>query len=384
MDISKLKTEIATIKDPRREWGNKRHKLEDILIIGLCSTICNGEDFVDMEEFGNDRESWLRTFLELPNGIPDSDTFRRVFERVESVALAKGLNAWLDNASKTSPRNVAIDGKTIRGSASATHSAYHVVSAWVQDNSITLGELAVAEKSNEITAIPELLELVDIKGDTVTIDAMGCQNEIATKIYDKGADYVLALKGNQPTLHDEVNQYFDWLEREKPSDEHFQTWIGKPEKGHGRIEQGEVVVASAAWLDAKERERWPGLRTLVRCRCVSERGGVQSVSTRHFISSCVPDAQKLAGLVRGHWAIENGLHWMLDVVFGEDAARAKKDHSPLNMNVLRKISIALLRPAAPGTRLSVRKKMMKSSRDPSFLNAIISKKWEKTSVVYVK
>ena len=175
MSIEKLKVEISGIEDPRRKWGNKRHKLEDILIIGLCSVICCGEDFVDMEEFGKDREEWLRGFLELPNGIPDSDTFRRVYERVDPNALARSLNAWLDNAGKAGGRSVNIDGKTICGSKNAKHPAYHVVSAWVSESNITLGELAVSEKSNEITAIPELLELIDIEGDIVTIDAMGCK-----------------------------------------------------------------------------------------------------------------------------------------------------------------------------------------------------------------
>jgi hypothetical protein len=194
MRIEKLKAEIKGITDPRREWGNKRHKQEDILIIGLCSVISSGEDFVDMEEFGRDRENWLRGFLELPNGIPDSDTFRRVFERINSIALAKSLHAWLDKTGECGGRSVNIDGKTICGSKSTEHKAYHVVSAWVSENSVTLGELAVDEKSNEITAIPQLLELIEIEGDIVTIDAIGCQTDIATKIRERKADYVLALR----------------------------------------------------------------------------------------------------------------------------------------------------------------------------------------------
>lgn len=194
MEIEKLKSEIKEIGDPRRKWGNLRHKLEDILIIGLCSIICCGEDFTDMEDFGNDREEWLRGFLELPNGIPDSDTFRSVYERLEPNAVAKSLNAWLDDSRNSGGRNVNIDGKTICGSKKPGHSAYHVVSAWVEENQITLGEIATDEKGNEITAIPELLDSIDIAGDIVTIYAMGCQTDIAGKIRDKEADYVLALK----------------------------------------------------------------------------------------------------------------------------------------------------------------------------------------------
>ncbi len=216
MEIEKLKKELNTVTDPRRQYGNLRHKLEEVLIIGLCSMLCCGEDFGDMEDFGKDREAWLREFLELPHGIPDSDTFRQVFERVDPQELAKSLNAWVDKASKCGGRNVNIDGKTICGSKNSEHNAYHVVSAWIEESHITLGEIAVSEKSNEITAIPELLELIDIYGDIVTIDAMGCQTAIAEKIRKEGADYVLALKDNQPTLHEDVADYFDWIEKEQP------------------------------------------------------------------------------------------------------------------------------------------------------------------------
>jgi len=215
MDIQEIKEHLGDLKDPRREYGNIRHKLIDILVIGLCSVVCLGEDFVDMEEFGRDREDWLRSFLELSNGIPDSDTFRRVFERVDPAALAKALNGWLEcerNELGSGGRNVNLDGKTICGSKNAEHKAYHVVSAWVAESGITLGELAVEEKSNEITAIPDLLDLIDVEGDIVTIDAMGCQTDIAKKIRERKADYVLALKDNQPTLQEDVRVYFDWIE----------------------------------------------------------------------------------------------------------------------------------------------------------------------------
>ena len=212
-----------------------------------------------MEQFGKDREEMLRGLLELPNDIPDSDTFRRVFERVCPAALSKALNAALENT-RARGRNVNIDGKTIRGSENGAHSAHHVVSAWVRENNITLGELAVSEKSNEITAIPELLDVLDLEGDVVTLDAMGCQSGIAEKIREKKADYVLALKENQPTLCDEVTRHFDWLVREKPPGETVSTWRGPFEKGHGRLERREVLAVSADWLDAKEKSRWPGLQ----------------------------------------------------------------------------------------------------------------------------
>ena len=371
MTISNLKRNLQEIRDPRRAWGNLRHKLEDILIIGLCSVICSGEDFVDMEEFGRDREEWLRGFLELPNGIPDSDTFRRVFERIEPTALARSLNAWLDNAGNSGGRSVNIDGKTICGSKNEKHAAYHVVSAWVADNHITLGELAVEEKSNEITAIPELLDMIDVKGDIVTIDAIGCQIDKAAKIRKKEADYVLALKDNQPTLHEDVADYFDWIEKELPKDEKYDIWKGKAEKCHGRIEKREILTAPADWIEGKEA--WPDIQTVIRYRCTRTIGGEKTVSVRHYISSFDTNAESFGEIIRGHWSVENQLHWTLDVVFREDDARAKKDNSPLNLNVLRKIALAVLKKIPIG-RLSTRKKMMKASRTPGFLAQLLFKK----------
>jgi len=362
--VEKLLEKLGEIEDPRRQWGNKRHKLEEILIIGLCSVICCGEDFVDMEELGKDREEWLKGFLELPNGIPDSDTFRRVYERVNPKAVAKALNAWLDNAQRSGGRNINIDGKTICGSENSEHSAYHVVSAWVSENNITLGELAINEKSNEIAAIPELLDIIDIEGDIVTIDAMGCQTAIAKKIREKQADYVLALKDNQPTLHENVKDYFDWIEKEKPKSETINTWKSKPEKCHGRIETREILAASADWLEGKND--WADIQTIIRCRCTRETDGVKTTSIRHYISSFDTSAEDFGAIIRGHWAVENQLHWILDVVFREDDSRARKDNSPLNLNVLRKIALALLKNIHLG-RLSLRKKMLKAARDPDFL-----------------
>jgi len=371
MDINELKKELDTVPDPRRQYGNLRHKLNEILIIGLCSVISCGEDFDDMEDYGKDREEWLRGFLELPHGIPGNDTFRRVFERVNPIALSQSLNAWLDKAGDSGGRSINIDGKTICGSKNSKHSAYHVVSAWVAETHITLGELAVDEKSNEITAIPELLDLIDVEGDIVTIDAMGCQTDIASKIQEKGADYVLAVKGNHPALHEDVSDYFDWIEKEHPKSERVDSWKSKPEKGHGRIETREILTASADWLE--EKESWVGIQTIIRYRCTREIDGVKSVATRHYISSFETNAAGFGEIIRGHWSVENQLHWMLDVVFREDAAKAKKDNSPLNLNVLRKIALTVLK-KTPIKNLSARRKMMKASRDPHFLSFLLFQK----------
>jgi len=309
--------------------------------------------------------------LELPNGIPDSDTFRRVYERVDPIALAKTLNTWLGNAGNSGGRSVNIDGKTICGSKNAEHKAYHVVSAWVAENHITLGELAVDEKSNEITAIPELLELVDIEGDIVTIDAMGCQTAIAAKIREKGADYVLAVKDNQARLHEDIADYFDWLEKDSPKDEPCNSWKSKFEKCHGRIESRQILVAQANWLERKEE--WADIQTVIRYRCTREIDGVKTTSVRHYISSFDTCAEGFGDIIRGHWSIENQLHWMLDVIFREDGASARKDNSPLNLNVLRKIALATLKKSSLG-RLSIHKKMMKASRDQNFLATLLFQK----------
>jgi predicted transposase YbfD/YdcC len=370
MDIQKLKSELLEIKDPRRtEYGNLRHKLEDIVIIGLCSIISCGEDYVDMEEFGKDREVWLRGFLELPNGIPDSDTFRRVYERLESRCLATALNNWLDKTESAGGRSIGIDGKTIRGSANAEHKAYHVVSAWVNENSITLGEIVTDDKSNEITAIPELLDMIDVEGDIVTIDAMGCQTEIAAKVREVGADYVLSLKDNHRTFHEEVTEYFDCLEKEKPESEQYEVWKSRPEKEHGRVEKREVTVASAYWYE--NAHEWTDLTTIIRYRCTRFSNGTETTATRHYISSFDTTAENFCELIRGHWSIENQLHWVLDIAFREDSAKARKDNSPLNLNVLRKTSANLLKSTDAGYKLSIRKKMMKAARDVDFLDSVI-------------
>jgi predicted transposase YbfD/YdcC len=334
MDIKLLKAELKQVTDPRRSWGNKRHMLEEILVIGLCSTLSAGVDFVDMEDFGNDRIEWLKGFLELPNGIPDSDTFRRVFERVCPIELKKCLVAWLDSQ-REGKRLVNVDGKTIRGSTSDKHGAYHVVSAWVEEERLTLGEIKTEEKSNEIKAIPQLLELINVEGDVVSIDAMGCQIDIATAIRKKKADYLLAVKANQGTLFEDITSYFD-----KPEGLPHERWQGKFEKDHGRIERRKVTVAPAGWLDCAAN--WQDIQTIICYTCSREKNGVKTVSNRYYISSLDSTPEHFAKLVRGHWSIENHLHWALDVVFREDASRARKDNSPLNLNVLRKIAIPIV------------------------------------------
>ena len=361
MKITDLKETITKITEPRRvRYGNIRHNLSDIIIIGLCTVICGGEDYNDMEAFGLEREEWLRTFLELPNGIPDSDTFRRLFERIDPKELSDCLYDWLDVA-RESRAVVAIDGKTIRGSGSSAHKAYHVVSAFVAENQITLGEVVVDEKSNEITAVPALLDLIDVEGSIVTADAMSCQKEITRKICDRQADYVIGLKENQPVLYRDAKLYFEDMSFEAPS---FETL----EKDHGRLEKRTYFLATArAW--EYEWGAWTNLNGIgmVRTR-VCEKDTVRE-DRRYFITS-LTDVRDFADAVRKHWTIENQLHWNLDVIFREDAARARKDNSPLNMNVLRKTALALVEKAKYG-RVSKKKLMFKAALNPQVLLNIL-------------
>lgn len=370
MEIKKLQESITEVKDPRRQWGNIRHKLEDILIIGLCSVICQGEDFEDMELFGTERKDWLAGFLELPNGIPDSDTFRRVFERVDPQELSKWLNNWLETERKAGGRLVSVDGKTIRGSGNSEHGAYHVVSAWVGEQGITLGELQVGEKTNEITQVPELLDLLDIKGDIVTADAMSCQKEIAAKIKEKQADYILALKGNQPTMENEVKAYFDDLEQNREEKNKTVSWTSPVEKEHGRIEKRTVTVAPCDWF--QDRDQWQGLTSFVRVKRTAIIGEEAVTFERFYISSLNKRPEEFCALIRDHWSIENQLHWCLDVVFGEDGSRARKDNSPLNMNVLRKTALRLIRGVYLGKRISLQKKRYMAALNPDILSLVIS------------
>jgi len=361
VQIQRLKEEISQIDDPRRTaYGNLRHKLEDIIIIGLLTIVCIGEDFRDMENFGVEREEWLKTFLELPFGIPDSDTFRRVYEKLNPTELSTCLKNWLAiNREKGSV--VGIDGKTIRGSGNDDHRAYHVVSAWVAENQITLGEIKTDEKSNEITAVPNLLDMIDVEGSIVTADAMICQKDIIEKITEKKADYVIGLKGNQEKLHDDIELYFRDFTQDCEK-------AATKEKGHGRIEKREYFLeTNIDWLSQKPD--WTNLNGIGMVQSTVEEKGAVRREARFFITS-LTKVTDFACAARKHWSIENQLHWCLDVVFREDSARAKKDNSPLNMNVLRKIALSLLSRADMG-RMGLRKKMFKAALNCSVLEKIV-------------
>ena len=371
MDIVRLKEKLKEIPDERRPWGNLRHKLEDILVIGLTTLLCNGSDYEDMETFGQEREAELRKFLELPGGIPDEMTFYRVFQRVNPDALSANLYSWLAEARDMEGKHISIDGKTIRGSGNSGEKATHIVSAWVGEDEIVLGQLSVDKKSNEITAIPRLLELIDIEGTMVTIDAMGCQKEIAKAIRKKKGNYILAVKDNHPALHNDILEYFDGIEQGDIRDLPEDVWETGEERGHGRIEQREVrTVTDIKWLEGKSD--WKDLKAIIQYR--SRRNGI--MTDRYYISSADMSARDFYRCIRGHWSIENQLHWSLDVIFREDASLVSKGHAPENLNVLRKIALSLLRasenPHEKGKKkMSGPKKRFAAAMNPNYMFKVL-------------
>jgi len=371
-DIHRMREALGGVNDPRRQWGYIRHKLLDILVIGLCSIIVRGEYFSEMEDLGKAWEQWFRTFLELPNGIPDEDTFRRIFERVEPARLLECLQQWLGQTSLAGGRDINLDGKTTRGSARAgEQKGLHMVSAWVNEHNLTLGQVATEAHSNEITAIPMLLDTIDIKGDTVTIDAMGCQTEIAAKIRSKQADYVLSVKENQPVLHEEIKEYFGFLDEGKSAGEMPEDiWESGLEKDHGRIEKRRIRTAcDIGFLTGKKL--WKDIKTIIEYRCERTVGDETVITCRYYISSKDAGAEEFGRIIRNHWSIENNLHWTLDVSFGEDGCRAHKDNSPKNLTVLRKIALGLLRGINVGKRVSIKRKMFRASLNPNFLQKVL-------------
>lgn len=333
---------FAILKDPRRYYGNKQHELSDIIVITILAVISGAESWVDVEEFGLDKEDWLKKFLKLPNGIPSHDTIGRVFARIDSGCLEKCFLGWVQSLIEIEEKEViAIDGKTVRRSNDKERSAIHMVSAWATEKGLVLGQTKTEEKSNEIKAIPELLGMVDVKGCTVTIDAMGCQKKIAEKIIEKGGEYVLALKGNQKQLHEDVKLFFDHaFEKERKGIGHdFYETI---EKGHGRIETRRYWIDEEIdWL--KKEHNWIGLKAIGCVEGVREINGKVTQEKRYYITSLPGDAEIFGNAVRRHWAIENNLHWSLDVTFNEDQSRVRKDHGAENFAVIRHIAINLIK-----------------------------------------
>lgn len=331
------------VPEPRVE-RTRLHPLVNILVIALLTMICVGEGWEDMEEFGLAKAAWLGTFLDLRNGIPSADTFRRVLSAVDPKAFNGCFIAWVQALSVgTSGKLVAIDGKTVRHSfdRATGRKALHVVSAWIAENRLTLGQVVTEEKSNEITAIPKLLELLDVRGATVTVDAMGCQRAIAEKVIDQGADYIMGLKGNQEAAHEEVEAFFTDARATGFTDTPHTFHEAVDGSEHGRLE------VRRAWASPKldwfaDLPKWKGLRSIIMIESERTVGASDtSVERRYYWSSHAVDAKTFAAMIRGHWGIENQLHWCLDVGFREDDSRVRTDHGPENLALLRKIAMNL-------------------------------------------
>jgi predicted transposase YbfD/YdcC len=331
------------LPDPRRQTKNKRHLLLDIVVVALCATIAGCESAVEMEAYGRQKQSWLKRFLALPSGIPSHDTFSRVLQALDARRFHDCFVRWVAALhEETAGQVVNIDGKTLRRSFDRAKGipALHLVSAWAAQNRLVLGQVAVAEKSNEITAIPKLLEVLELSGALVTVDAVGCQKEVAAQVREKGADYVLAVKDNQPHLYEDIAEHFQQAlddEAALPPRQRHHT----KEAGHGRAEE-RFYYATPVPAGLRHREAWAGLRSIGWVVSITRRGGQESSEVRAYISSLRADAKELARAVRGHWGIENSVHWVLDVVFAEDQCRARAGNGAENLALLRRLALNLL------------------------------------------
>jgi predicted transposase YbfD/YdcC len=344
--IGSIGEHFSKVSDPRIE-RTKRHKLIDIICLAICAVICGADNWVDVENFGHQKLAWLQSFLELPNEIPSHDTFGRVFALVNPEEFQKSFLEWVQTVSRlTQGQVIAIDGKQLRGShdQSSGKRAIYMVSAWAEANHLVIGQQKVDDKSNEITAIPELLKKLEVSGCIVTIDAMGTQTKIARLIVEAEADYILAVKENQGKLYQDISALFDYDRRmnfEQAPYEYVKT-VGKD---HGRIEVRHCWSTSdPEYLNSiRNRHNWKGLKSIVMIESERIIEGKSSTQIRYFISSLKSDAHRLLQAVRSHWGIENSLHWSLDIAFAEDQNRLRKDHAPENLAVIRHMALNLLK-----------------------------------------
>lgn len=361
---------FSVLEDSRRY--NRRHKLVDIVVIAICATICGAEGWEDIELFGETKEEWLRGFLELPHGAPSDDTYRRVFAALDAAEFQSCFMDWVEAVEELTQRQViAIDGKTLRRShdRSEGKKALQMVSAWATVNGLVLGQRKVDGESNEITAVPELLGLLEIAGCTVTLDAIHCQTETVETIVDKGADYVLPVKENQPRLLKALQGLFDdpaemrWVECDYHRTE---------DRGHGRVEIRECWSTSdPEYLNyIGTLAEWRGLQSIAMIQAERQLGDQTTVSRRYFISSLKSDAELLLKAVREHWGIENKVHWVLDLAFREDDCRIRKGHGAENFAVLRHIALNLLRRETSAKR-SIKGKRMKAALDEKYLLKVL-------------
>jgi predicted transposase YbfD/YdcC len=366
---------FKTLADPRVD-RTKDHDLIDILIIAVCTLLCGGESFDDMEDFGHAKHDWFKTFLGLRNGIPSHDTFNRVFAALDPEGFLDCFLRWTQSLRQAVAQEiVALDGKALRRALNQKESPKYIVSAWAEQNGLVLGQLKVADKSNEITAVPQLLRALELSGCIVTIDAMGCQKNIAKEIVEADADYVLALKGNQEKAYEEVKVFLDETVREqqdmgqsKAKASLAAAHLGckqTVEKDHGRIETRRYYQsAEIGWF--ADRAKWEGLQSVGMVEAVREVDGKTTVERRYYLSSLPVKVELFAQAVRGHWGVENKLHWVMDVCFREDQSRARTGHAAENLATLRRLALNLLK-TEKTKRRGIRGKQLNAGWDHAYL-----------------
>jgi predicted transposase YbfD/YdcC len=371
---------LQELEDPRVERTRKHH-LADILFISLCAVICGCESFEDMEEFGLAKEEWFRRYLGLPNGIPSHDTFNRVYQLLNPLAFQDCLIRWTQGVRKMIPGEiVAFDGKAQRRARNKNANLHYIVNAWAGENRLLLGQYKVSEKSNEITAIPELLRILELSGCIITCDAMGCQKNIAKEIIEADADYVLALKGNHETAHGEISAYMLDLVMEKETPRTpgsapahgaarlLESW-SEVEKDHGRTTTRHYHQSDRiGWFE--EKEEWEGLRTFGMVKTITEQNGKITEEERYYLCSIGLDVKGFAKAVRGHWGVENCCHWVLDVIFKEDESRARSGHAAQNLGTTRGLSMNLIRKESTHRR-GIKGRVKRAGWDNGYLEKIL-------------
>ncbi|WP_346293798.1 ISAs1 family transposase [Sphaerothrix gracilis] len=367
-----LLAHFERLEDPRVEYLVE-HRLIDIIALTICAVICGADSWVEIEAYGHSKAEWLKSFLSLPNGIPSHDTISRLFAMLDPDQLQNSFASWIEAIAQLSEGEVvAIDGKSVRRSydRGKGKGAIHMVSAWASENRLVLAQLKVDSKSNEITAIPQLLKVLDLKGCIVTLDAMGAQTAIAQQIVAQGADYILSLKGNQGHLHEDVEQLFEWASRQQfegIAHEYYQSL----DKGHGRIEiRRHWLLESVEHLIGAER--WQGLKRVGMIE--SQRritGKPTTVERRYYLLSLEGDVKRFALAVRSHWGIENQLHWCLDIAFDEDNSRIRSGHAPENMSLIRKIALNLLSRES-SVKVGKKAKRLKAGWDNDYLLEVLT------------
>jgi predicted transposase YbfD/YdcC len=366
-----IETHFGNLRDPRAAHSIL-HKLIDILVITICAVISGADDFVAIAEYGKEKEEWLKTFLELENGIPSVDTFERLFARLKPEVLQKSFINWMEAVHEcTDGELINIDGKTLKGAKESgnARSLIHMVSVWSASQHLVLGQKKVGEKSNEITAIPPLLRMLAIGGCVVSIDAMGCQTEIAKTIIEQGADYVLALKGNQGNLHDDVRELFaSAIAQNFKNIEH--QFYETVEQGHGRMETRRYwTMDNTEYLI--NSEKWIGLKSIGMVESERIINGITSNERRYYLLSIESDVHRFSKSVRSHWSIENQLHWILDVAFDEDASQACRGYTAENLAVIRHIGLNLLS-RDKKSKVGVKTKRLKAGWNNNYLKAVLA------------